>query len=38
MQRRGHKLAIVVGRDQIEIGIISLQDILKVIFGEHVLG
>lgn len=38
MQRRGHKLAIVLGRDQTEIGIVSLHDILKVIFGEQVLG
>jgi putative hemolysin len=37
MQRRGHKLAIVLGRDQAEIGIVSLQDILEVIFGQHVL-
>ena len=37
MQRRGHKLAIVLGRDQSEIGIVSLQDILQVIFGQHVL-
>jgi len=34
MQQRGHRLAIVLGRDQREIGVISLQDILKVIFGE----
>jgi CBS domain containing-hemolysin-like protein len=34
MQRSGQRLAIVLGRDQREIGIISLQDILKVIFGE----
>jgi putative hemolysin len=37
MQRRGHRLAIVMGRDQVEIGIVSLHDILKVIFGEDVL-
>ncbi len=34
MQRSGQRLAIVLGRDQREIGIVSLQDILKVIFGE----
>ena len=38
MQRRGHRLAIVLGRDQVEMGIVSLHDILKVIFGEQVLG
>jgi len=37
MQRRGHRLAIVMGRDQSELGIVSLHDILKVIFGERVL-
>jgi magnesium and cobalt exporter, CNNM family len=34
MQRSGQRLAIVLGRDRREIGIVSLQDILKVIFGE----
>jgi CBS domain containing-hemolysin-like protein len=34
MQRSGQRLAIVLGRDQREVGIVSLQDILKVIFGE----
>jgi len=34
MQRGGQRLAVVVGRDQREIGIVSLEDILKVIFGE----
>jgi len=37
MQQRGHRLAIVLGRDQRELGVISLQDILKVIFGEVTL-
>ncbi|MCI0534409.1 MAG: CBS domain-containing protein, partial [Verrucomicrobiales bacterium] len=37
MQQRGHRLAIVLGRDQREIGVVSLQDILKVIFGEVTL-
>jgi CBS domain containing-hemolysin-like protein len=34
MQRSGQRLAIVLARDRLEIGIISLEDILKVIFGE----
>jgi putative hemolysin len=34
MQRSGHRLGIVLGRDRQEVGIVSLQDILKVIFGE----
>jgi putative hemolysin len=34
LQRGGHRLAIVLGRDQREIGVLSLQDVLKVIFGE----
>jgi CBS domain containing-hemolysin-like protein len=34
MQRSGHRLAIVLGPDGSEAGIISLQDILKVVFGE----
>jgi putative hemolysin len=34
MQRSGQRLAIVLGRDGREIGILSLQDILKIIFGE----
>jgi putative hemolysin len=34
MQRSGQRLAIVLGHDQRETGIVSLQDILKVIFGE----
>lgn len=34
MQRSGQRLAIVVGRERREIGIITLQDVLKVIFGE----
>src|SRR3954468_3630757 len=37
MQRRGHRLAIVMGRNDSELGIVSLHDILKVIFGEQVL-
>lgn len=34
LQRSGHRLAIVLGPDRREEGIISLQDILKSIFGE----
>jgi putative hemolysin len=34
MQRSGQRLAIVLGRDRREIGILSLQDLLKFIFGE----
>jgi CBS domain containing-hemolysin-like protein len=34
MQRTGQRLAIVLGRDRTEIGIVTLQDILHVIFGE----
>jgi CBS domain containing-hemolysin-like protein len=34
MQRSGQRLAMVLRRDQLEVGIVSLQDVLKVIFGE----
>jgi putative hemolysin len=34
MQRSGQRLGIVLGRDQREAGVVSLQDILRVIFGE----
>lgn len=34
MQRSGQRLAIILGRDQREVGIVTLLDILKVIFGE----
>lgn len=34
MQRGGQRLAVVLGRDGVEVGIISLEDILKTIFGE----
>lgn len=34
MQRTGQRLGIVLGRDRAEVGVISLQDILRVIFGE----
>jgi CBS domain containing-hemolysin-like protein len=33
MQRSGQRLAIILGRDQREVGIVSLQDILQRIFG-----
>jgi CBS domain containing-hemolysin-like protein len=33
-QRSGQRLAIVLGRDRREIGLLSLQDVLKGIFGE----
>jgi CBS domain containing-hemolysin-like protein len=34
MQKAGQRLAIVLGRERQETGIISLQDILRTIFGE----
>ena len=34
LQRAGQRLAIVLARDRRETGILSLQDVLKVIFGE----
>ena len=34
MQRSGQRLGIVLGRDRRETGILSLQDVLKIIFGE----
>ena len=34
MQRAGHRLAIVLARDGAEMGIVSMEDILKVMFGE----
>lgn len=34
MQRSGRRLAIVLAQNQREVGVISLQDILKSIFGE----
>ena len=37
MQQTGWRLAVVLGRDQREAGIITLQDVLKVIFGEVTL-
>jgi CBS domain containing-hemolysin-like protein len=34
MQQTGWRLAVVLGRDNREAGVISLQDVLKLIFGE----
>ena len=34
MQRSGQRLGIVLGRDQREAGLLSLQDVLRIIFGE----
>jgi CBS domain containing-hemolysin-like protein len=34
MQRSGQRLAVVLGRNRQELGVVSLQDILKAIFGE----
>ena len=34
MQRSGARMAVVLGPDHKEQGIISLQDILRAIFGE----
>jgi putative hemolysin len=34
LQRAGERLAVVLSRDGKEIGVVSLEDILKVIFGE----
>jgi len=34
MQRGGQRLAIVLGRDRRESGLLSLQDVLRAIFGE----
>ncbi|HKW29816.1 MAG TPA: CNNM domain-containing protein [Verrucomicrobiae bacterium] len=34
MQRAGERLAIVLGRDRHESGVVTMEDILKVMFGE----
>jgi putative hemolysin len=34
LQRSGERLAIVLGRERQEIGILSLQDVLRALFGE----
>ena len=37
MQTTGQRLAIVLGPEGAELGLVSLQDILKVIFGDVTL-
>jgi len=34
MQRAGQRLAIVLARNGREVGVVSLEDILKLMFGE----
>ena len=34
MQRSGQRMAIVLARDRREIGVVTLEDILKAVFGE----
>jgi CBS domain containing-hemolysin-like protein len=34
MQRSGQRMAIVLSRDRRELGIVTLEDILKAVFGE----
>ena len=34
MQRGGQRLAVVLGRERSEIGLLSLEDVLKAIFGQ----
>jgi CBS domain containing-hemolysin-like protein len=34
MQRAGERLAVVLARDGREIGVVALEDVLKVMFGE----
>lgn len=34
MQRSGQRLGIVLARDRRELGVVSLEDILKAVFGE----
>jgi len=34
MQRAGQRLAIVLTRDRQEAGVVALEDILKLMFGE----
>ncbi len=34
MRRGGRRLAVVIGRDEKELGVIALRDVLRVIFGE----
>jgi CBS domain containing-hemolysin-like protein len=37
MQRAGQRLAMVLGREGDEIGILTLEDILRFLFGEFKL-
>ena len=34
MQRTGHRMAVVLSRERREVGLLTLEEILKVIFGE----
>jgi CBS domain containing-hemolysin-like protein len=34
MQRAGQRMAIVLAHDGSEVGIVTLEDILKLMFGE----
>jgi CBS domain containing-hemolysin-like protein len=34
MQRAGQRLAVVLARDRSEVGVVALEDILKLMFGE----
>ena len=38
MQRTGQRMAVVLSRERREIGLVSIEEILKVIFGEVRLG
>jgi len=33
LQRSGQRLAVVMGRDQRPIGLVTVQDIMRVMFG-----
>ena len=33
-QRAGQRLAVVLARDGSEVGVVALEDILKLMFGE----
>ncbi|NDB76108.1 MAG: hypothetical protein EB141_10760 [Verrucomicrobia bacterium] len=34
MQRSGQRLGIVLSRERRELGVVSLEDVLKAVFGE----
>jgi CBS domain containing-hemolysin-like protein len=34
MQRAGQRMAVVLARDGREVGVVTLEDILKLMFGE----